>query len=205
MGSDSFESDPNAFQRWVVVKLPCGLAGCSSESAWELSEAVLGTFWPGLSSGGGCEDAGIYRYLTVRSDCRYGESVATCVLVEYLDSVSGLQRTDPAFYRAEDGLDWLHVTIAACDGAGNYVAHEGRVPQRVNMVELICSSTGGHPAYEAARVLAAGIADLLGWEVTDSESDEVLYDPGPVAAAPTRHVVECPACAMSEGPQSSFP
>ena len=79
------------------------------------------------------------------------------------------------------GLDWLHVTIAACDGAGNYAAHEGRVPPQVNMVELICSSADGHPAYAAARVLAAGIADLLGWEVTDSESGEVLYA-GPAAA-----------------------
>lgn len=147
----------------------------------------------------------MYRYLTVRSDCRYSESVPTCALVEYLDSVPGLRRTDLAFYRAEDGLDWLHVTIAACDGAGNYAAHEGRVPQRLNMVELICSSAGGYPAYEAARVLAVGIADLLGWEVTDSESNEVLHDPGPVAAAPTRHVVECPVRAISEGPQSGFP
>ncbi|GAA2740342.1 hypothetical protein [Kitasatospora cinereorecta] len=116
----------------------------------------------------------MYWYLTVRSDSHYGESVPTSVLVEYLDSVPGLRRADLACYRAEDGLEWLDVTIAACDSAGNYAAHAGRVPPQVNMVELICSSAGGRPAYEAARVVAAGIADLLGWEVADSESGEVL-------------------------------
>lgn len=117
----------------------------------------------------------MYRYLIVRSDRLYGESVPACVLGEHLDSVPGLRRTDLAFYTAEDGLDWLHVTIAACDGAGNYAAHAGRVPERVNMVELICSSADGHPAYEALQELAVKIADLLAWEVADSESDEVLY------------------------------
>ncbi|MEU9132451.1 hypothetical protein AB0D08_30810 [Kitasatospora sp. NPDC048540] len=117
----------------------------------------------------------MYRYLTVRSDRRYSGSVATCALVEHLDSVPGLRKADSAFYRAEDGFDWLHVTLAACDAAGNHSAHAGRVPRRVTMVELICSSAGGHPAYRAAREVAAGIADLLGWEVADSESDEVLY------------------------------
>ncbi|GAA2795067.1 hypothetical protein GCM10010441_20420 [Kitasatospora paracochleata] len=116
----------------------------------------------------------MYWYLTVRSDGHYSKSVPNHVLVEHLDAVPGLRRTDLAFYRAEDGLEWLDVTIAACDSAGNYAAHAGWVPPQVNMVELICSAAGGRPAYEAARVVAAGIADLLGWEVVDSESGEVL-------------------------------
>ncbi|MGW1786450.1 hypothetical protein ACWCQQ_46380 [Streptomyces sp. NPDC002143] len=77
------------------------------------------------------------------------------------------------------------------------------MPQRVNIVELICSSADGHPAYEAAQELAARIADLLGWEVADSESDEVLYA-GPAVAVPARCGVACPACATPEGPQSSI-
>ncbi|MEV7783295.1 hypothetical protein [Kitasatospora sp. NPDC088351] len=117
----------------------------------------------------------MYRYLTVRSDCRYSESTPASVLVECLDSVPGLRRTDLAFYEAEGGPDWLHVTLAACDSTGSYAVHEGTVPQRVNVVELICSSGGGPPAYEAAQALAARMAALLGWEVADPESDEVLH------------------------------
>ncbi|NNN33287.1 hypothetical protein HLK59_23585 [Streptomyces sp. S3(2020)] len=140
----------------------------------------------------------MYRYLVVRSDCLHGESVPSCVLREYLDSVPGLRRTDLAFYTAAEGFDWLHVTIAACDGAGNYAAHTGRVPRRVNMVELICSSAGGRSAYDALRELAVRIADLLGWEVADSESDEVLYA-RPTVTAPSRCVAECRTCATPEG------
>jgi hypothetical protein len=73
-----------------------------------------------------CEDAGVYRYLTVRSDCRYGESVPARVLVELLDSVPGLRRTGLAFCEAESGLDWLHLALIACDGAGTYAVHKGR-------------------------------------------------------------------------------
>ncbi|MER6129606.1 hypothetical protein ABT173_45045 [Streptomyces sp. NPDC001795] len=67
------------------------------------------------------------------------------------------------------------MTIAACDDAGNYAAYKGKVPQRVNMVELICSSADGPQAYEAVLALAIGIADELGWEVADAETDEVLH------------------------------
>ncbi|WP_194890995.1 hypothetical protein [Catenulispora pinisilvae] len=91
----------------------------------------------------------MYRYLTVRSDDRYGESVPVDVLVELLESVPGLRRTDLAFYEAEADLDWLHLALIACDGAGNYAVRKGKVPERVNMVELICSS-GCPRAYEGA-------------------------------------------------------
>ncbi|MFJ9693990.1 hypothetical protein [Kitasatospora sp. NPDC101183] len=144
----------------------------------------------------------MYWYLTVRSDSRYGKSVSTCVLVTYLDSVPGLRRTDSSSYRAADDLDWLTVTIAACNSTGNYVAHTDRVPERVTTVELICSADGS-PAYDTALALAAEIAALLGWEVADSESDEVLYT-GPATPVPARCAVECPACATPEGHQSSL-
>jgi len=116
----------------------------------------------------------VYRYLTVRSDCRYGESVPARVLVELLDSVPGLRRTDLACYEAEGGRDWLHLALIACDSAGNYAVHKGKVPERVNMVELICSS-GSPRAYEDARALAVKMADALGWEVADPDTDEVLH------------------------------
>jgi hypothetical protein len=109
----------------------------------------------------------MYEYLTVRSDSRHAGSVPTAVLVEHLDSMPGLQRTDLAFYAARDGRDWLHLTIALCDSAGNYAAPEGQVPQQANMVELICATADGAAAHEAALAVAVGIADLLGREVAD--------------------------------------
>ncbi len=114
----------------------------------------------------------MYRYLTVRSDRRYGGSVPAAVLVELLDSVPGLRRADLAFYEAEDGLDWLHLALIACDEDGNYAVDKGKLPPRVTMVELICSS-GPPGAYENARALAARIADALGWEVADPDADEL--------------------------------
>ncbi|MEZ0110503.1 hypothetical protein ABH920_004518 [Catenulispora sp. EB89] len=115
----------------------------------------------------------MYRYLTVRSDCRYSESVPARVLVELLDSVPGLRRTDLACYEAEGSLDWLHLALIACDSAGNYAVHRGKVPERVNMVELICSSDRPR-AGENAQALAVRLADALGWEVADPDADEVL-------------------------------
>ncbi|WP_369036271.1 hypothetical protein [Streptomyces adonidis] len=114
----------------------------------------------------------VYTYLTVRSDRRYGESVAARVLVEFLDSVSELRRTDLAFYEAVDGVGWLQVVMADCDSDGNYAVHKGTAPQRVNVVELICSDADGPRAWETARELAARIADVLGWEVADPEAGE---------------------------------
>jgi len=64
----------------------------------------------------------MYTYLTVRSDCRYGESVAARVPVEFLDSVAELRRTDLSFYEAADGVGRLQVVIADCDIDGNYAA-----------------------------------------------------------------------------------
>ncbi|MFJ9844850.1 hypothetical protein ACIRYZ_31270 [Kitasatospora sp. NPDC101155] len=140
-------------------------------------------------------------YLTVRSDCRYGESVSTCVLVTYLDSVPGLRRTGLSSYQTEEGLDWIHVTIAACNSTGSYAVYADRVPQRVNKVLLICSSSGG--GYAIALALAEKIADLLGWEVADDESDEVQYT-APAIPVPARCAVECSACATPGGRQSSL-
>ncbi|WP_405535870.1 hypothetical protein OG787_19420 [Streptomyces sp. NBC_00075] len=114
----------------------------------------------------------MYTYVTVRSDCRYGESVPARVLVEYLDSAPELRRIDLAFYEAVDGVGWLHVVMADCDSDGNYAAHKGRMPQRVNVVELVCSDADGPRTREIARELAARIADVLGWEVADPEADE---------------------------------
>ncbi|MFF3115227.1 hypothetical protein ACFVSN_39340 [Kitasatospora sp. NPDC057904] len=114
----------------------------------------------------------MYWYLTVRPDRRHDGSVATGVLLAHLDAVPGLRRTDLASYQAEDGREWLDVSIAARGEAAGYAVHEGRVPARVDVVELICSTPDG---YTAALAVATGIADLLGWEVVDSESDEVLH------------------------------
>ncbi|MFD8757268.1 hypothetical protein ACFV0O_40790 [Kitasatospora sp. NPDC059577] len=75
----------------------------------------------------------MYWYLTVRSDRRHGGSVPVCALVRHLEAVPGLRRTDPASYQTEAGPDWLTVTVAACDEAGNYAVHAGRVAQRVNV------------------------------------------------------------------------
>jgi hypothetical protein len=118
---------------------------------------------------------------SVRSDCRYSESVRTDLLVEFLDSVSDLRCTDhPAYYQGKGELGWLRVLIVACDSAGNYAVREGEVPQRVNMVELICCSGDGTKVYEpqaveAATAMATRIADQLGWEIVDDETGEVLH------------------------------
>ncbi|MFD8757271.1 hypothetical protein ACFV0O_40805 [Kitasatospora sp. NPDC059577] len=61
------------------------------------------------------------------------------------------------------------------------------------MVELICSSAAPGTAYGAALALAEGIADLLGWEVADSDSGEVLH------TAPAGCDAGCPACATPQG------
>ncbi|MFE6050523.1 hypothetical protein ACFQ6N_07210 [Kitasatospora sp. NPDC056446] len=125
----------------------------------------------------------MYQYLTVRSDERHGGSVRAGALVAYLDSVPGLRRTDAASYRAREDRPWLDVTLAACGGTGGYAVFAGRVPERVDVVELVWSSADGAPAHAAARAVAAGIADLLGWEVVDPDSDEVLYVGSAVAGA----------------------
>ncbi|MET8630506.1 hypothetical protein ABZW30_43555 [Kitasatospora sp. NPDC004669] len=96
------------------------------------------------------------------------------MLVELLDSVPGLRRSDLGCYEAEDGLDRLDLSLIACNEAGNYAVHKGKVPERINMVELICSS-GSPQAYESALALAVRIADTLGWEVADPDTDEVLH------------------------------
>ncbi|MGW2084741.1 hypothetical protein [Streptomyces sp. NPDC001880] len=111
----------------------------------------------------------MYRYLAVRSDLSHSGSVPTDVVVDCLDSMPGLRKTDLVFYEAEGGLGRVHVTIAACDSAGNYAAHRGRAPQRANLVELVCCSADG---LRAAQALATRIADTLGWEVVDTEADD---------------------------------
>ncbi|MFE0462505.1 hypothetical protein ACFW1A_24940 [Kitasatospora sp. NPDC058965] len=133
-------------------------------------------------------------YLTVRPDDHYGGSVPTCVLVSHLDAVPGLLRTDGSSYRTEGGPDRIHLILAACDGSGSYAAHPDRVPQRLNAVELVCSSAAPGSAYRTAVALAVGIADRLGWEVVDAESEELVHT-GPAVPVPARCAVKCPACA----------
>ncbi|MFJ8108225.1 hypothetical protein [Streptomyces sp. NPDC096132] len=117
----------------------------------------------------------MYSYLTVRSDGHYAGSVPASALAAYLESQPGLRRTDLACFRAEDGREWLHAAIAECDPAGNYAVREGMLPERANSVELVSASD--RPAREAALTLARGIADRLGWEVTDAETGEIVHRP----------------------------
>ncbi|MFF0413136.1 hypothetical protein ACFYUY_22175 [Kitasatospora sp. NPDC004745] len=157
----------------------------------------------------------MYRYLSVRSDARHRAGVPACVLVEHLDAAPGLRRSDAACYLAADGHHWLSVVLAACDDAGNHAVHEGRVADRINLVELICSSADGRPGHDAALARATGVADLLGWEVVDSDTGELLHGGGPSAvaaaaavpaqavAAAARCTAGCPTCSGVDGAAGS--
>ncbi|MFD7450858.1 hypothetical protein [Kitasatospora sp. NPDC059827] len=114
-------------------------------------------------------------YLAIRSDSRYGESIPTSALTEYLDSIPELCRTDLSGYTAEGGLlGWVHLVIASCGPTGSYATHPSRLPQDINLVQLICSSSLGSN-YEAQEALARRIAVRLDWEMLDDETDEILH------------------------------
>ncbi|MER5623988.1 hypothetical protein ABT061_23420 [Streptosporangium sp. NPDC002544] len=112
-------------------------------------------------------------YLMVRSDKQFSEDVPSSVLVEYLETESGLHRTDASSFGSRSGLPWLNVVIARGDPSGNYAAFADQLPQRVNLVQLNISSLDG--SYPSALELAQRIADRLGWQVIDDETEEVLY------------------------------
>jgi hypothetical protein len=61
-----------------------------------------------------------------------------------------------------------------CDPAGNYAVVADRpAPAGINRIELICSCHGPQ-RYQDWEALAGLIAEHLGWEVVDDETDEVL-------------------------------
>ena len=120
------------------------------------------------------ENKAVYRYLTVRSDPRHSAYSPTSVLVDCLESLPGLRRADMAHDESEPGLPGFYVVIASCSEGGNYATHKGRVPQQVNMAELIYS-WGNAPAHQAALALAIRLADELDWEVVDTDTEQVLH------------------------------
>ncbi|GAA1216104.1 hypothetical protein GCM10009665_02390 [Kitasatospora nipponensis] len=126
----------------------------------------------------------MYWYLTVRSDDHYGASVPTAEVTALLDAEPGLLRTDLACYRQAEGHPWLQIVLAACDAGGNYAVQPGRAPQRVGVVELICSAADGSPGYDPALALARRLAAAFGWEVLDPDTDELLHPAAPATAVP---------------------
>lgn len=109
-------------------------------------------------------------YLTIRSDAEYSRSVETAALVELLATLPELRQTGPVAFASAPGAPWVAVTLAACRPDGGY-ASDGSFLPRVNVVELVCSSSGDPAWYES---LAGRIAAFLGWSAfEDAENRQV--------------------------------
>ncbi|HET6572853.1 MAG TPA: hypothetical protein VFG68_04565 [Fimbriiglobus sp.] len=112
-------------------------------------------------------------YLTIRSDARYSAFAATDRLVEFLAAMPELRQTGPVDFQAADGQPWVAVMMAACSPEGNY-ATDGEFLPRVNVVELVCSSSGDPEWYDA---LAGRIAAFLGWSAFVDHEERQVWPP----------------------------
>jgi hypothetical protein len=114
------------------------------------------------------------RYLVVRSDNGFTQTVATPVVAAFLATLPALHQVSTTTYHGVDATSGVQVLLLLCDSAGNYASYSDRPPaDRVNRVELVCSCAG--PQHdEEWEALAGQIADFLAWDVVDDETDEVL-------------------------------
>jgi len=110
------------------------------------------------------------RYLVVRPDDSFSRTVATPVVAAFLATLPTLRQTSLTTRYQGAGVQ---VLLLHCDPAGNYAVVADRpAPAGINRIELICSCRPQR--YQDWEALAGLIAEHLGWEVVDDETDEVL-------------------------------
>ena len=121
-------------------------------------------------------------YLTIRADPEYSRFEASTRLLEFFCALPELRQTAPVAFESVPGVPWVVVFLAAYDSHGSYTTDGSLIPQ-VNVVELICSSSGDPAWFET---LAGRIAALLSWAAFEDHEDRHVWPhdrPSPGVAA----------------------
>lgn len=113
-------------------------------------------------------------YLTLRGADDYSRMADTGVVLSWLLACPQLQQSGLQSFRAAEGWPWLEVVLAQADAQGNYHTSAAQ-PDRINVIEFICSS---HAPTVDAEALACQLARHLGWGVHEDSEGRRLCAPG---------------------------
>ncbi|QWP78108.1 hypothetical protein J5226_06845 [Lysobacter sp. K5869] len=109
-------------------------------------------------------------YLTLHPPSHRPEAIPSRPVIDYLAGLPELRHSGPDGFESAAGGPWLHVVLAKTVAGGGY-ASNGEMPERIDLIELLCAYDGPPEWYEA---LACRIAAELDWiAVEESEERQV--------------------------------
>jgi hypothetical protein len=109
--------------------------------------------------------------LTIRPSEGQSSTADTRDLVAFLASLRELRQTGPISFEAASGQPWVSLILARTGPTGGYPT-DGQFEPQINIVELVCSCSGGTGWYDS---LAARIAEFLGWEAVEEHEDRKVW------------------------------
>lgn len=112
----------------------------------------------------------MFFHLSVRPNSRYSEFVGTYQVKKFLNSLEEIVLNQPMMYKNSSAFPWLSLMLVVASGEGNYALKNVEEPQ-INLIALIASSEENREKY---LVLLRKIADFLGWQIHDEDSDRVI-------------------------------
>jgi hypothetical protein len=113
-----------------------------------------------------------YRYLNIRFDKEYSDSLNTEHIIKILKCISGLTQTDKCEFKNQNELPWLVLSLIKCNEFGNYDIDKGEYLSEINLIEL--KFNGTDESDKTYIRIAKQIAEFINWEVIDCDNDEII-------------------------------
>jgi hypothetical protein len=110
----------------------------------------------------------VYDYFTLRFDEHYSKFIDADLLCDYLCSRAEFKPESPSFFGSATN-EWFHLALVQADGDGNY-SSDGEAVRSTNCLAVTAATE--HRDYIVG--LLRTVANYLGWQLIDHESEESL-------------------------------